>query len=58
MAAERKRREAAYGPLDYSRRWSLRAVFLVTLVFLYVPILSLRVHPRGRASRRPGEGGH
>jgi spermidine/putrescine transport system permease protein len=41
MAFRRKGREAPYGPLDYYRRWSLRAIFLVTLVFLYVPILTL-----------------
>jgi spermidine/putrescine transport system permease protein len=41
MAIWRRRRAPAYGPLDYSRRWSLRVVFLVTLVFLYVPILTL-----------------
>ncbi len=29
------------GPLDYSRRWSLQLVFLASLVFLYVPILTL-----------------
>ena len=28
-------------PLDYSRRWSLRLVFLATIVFLYAPILIL-----------------
>ena len=29
------------GPLDYSRRTSLRVIFLATLVFLYGPILTL-----------------
>jgi spermidine/putrescine transport system permease protein len=29
------------GPLEYSRRWSLRLIFLVTLVFLYAPIVTL-----------------
>ena len=29
------------GPFDYSRKWSLRFVFLVGAVFLYVPILVL-----------------
>ncbi len=29
------------GPLDYSRRWSLRLGFGVTLLFLYAPILTL-----------------
>lgn len=28
-------------PLEYSRRWSLRTIFLVTLVFLYAPIVVL-----------------
>jgi spermidine/putrescine transport system permease protein len=29
------------GALEYSRRWSLRLIFLVTLVFLYAPIVTL-----------------
>ena len=29
------------GPLDYSRRWSLRLTFLATLLFLYAPIITL-----------------
>jgi spermidine/putrescine transport system permease protein len=41
MAIWRRKRGAAYGPLDYSRRLSLRVIFLVTLVFLYVPIVTL-----------------
>jgi len=36
-----KRRREPLGPLDYSRRLSLRLVFLVTLLFLYAPILTL-----------------
>lgn len=28
-------------PLEYSRRWSLRSIFLLALVFLYAPILIL-----------------
>ncbi len=28
-------------PLDYSRRWTLRSVFIVTSIFLYAPILIL-----------------
>lgn len=28
-------------PLDYSRRWPLRSVFIVTSIFLYAPILIL-----------------
>ena len=29
------------GPLDYSRRWSMRLGFGFTLLFLYAPILTL-----------------
>jgi len=36
-----KRRREPLGPLDYSRRLSLRLVFLVALLFLYAPILTL-----------------
>lgn len=31
------------GPLDYMRRWSLRAVVAATLIFLYVPLITLMV---------------
>lgn len=31
----------AIAPLEYSRRWSLRTIFLITLVFLYAPIFVL-----------------
>lgn len=36
-----KRRREPLGPLDYSRRLSLRLTFLLTLLFLYAPILTL-----------------
>jgi spermidine/putrescine transport system permease protein len=31
----------AIAPLEYSRRWSLRTIFIVALVFLYAPIFVL-----------------
>ena len=31
----------AIAPLEYSRRWSLRTIFIVSLVFLYAPIVVL-----------------
>ncbi len=31
----------AIAPLEYSRRWSLRSIFLASLVFLYAPIFVL-----------------
>ncbi|MEM7171355.1 MAG: ABC transporter permease [Pseudomonadota bacterium] len=37
----RKRFGRRIGPLDYSKRWSLQLLFLGSLVFLYVPILTL-----------------
>jgi spermidine/putrescine transport system permease protein len=37
------RRSEPIGPLDYSRRLWLRAVFLATLVFLYAPIVTLMI---------------
>ena len=39
--AERKRKEARFGPLEYSKRWSMRLTFGLTLFFLYAPILTL-----------------
>ncbi len=36
-----KRTREPLGPLDYSRRLSLRLMFLATLLFLYAPILTL-----------------
>jgi spermidine/putrescine transport system permease protein len=36
-----KRTARAIAPLEYSRRWSLRSVFIVSLVFLYAPIFVL-----------------
>jgi len=35
------RRRNALAPLEYSRRWSLRSIFIATLVFLYAPIFIL-----------------
>ena len=35
------RKKEPIGPLDYSRRTSLRVVFIATLIFLYGPILTL-----------------
>lgn len=35
------RRRPTIAPLEYSRRWSLRTIFIVSLVFLYAPILVL-----------------
>ncbi len=40
MAGRRGTREPV-GPLDYHRRTSLRVIFLLTIVFLYGPILTL-----------------
>ncbi|GAB5470935.1 MAG: ABC transporter permease [Rhodospirillales bacterium] len=34
-------RKRALAPLDYAGRWPLRAIFLVTLIFLYAPIAIL-----------------
>ena len=34
-------RRTAPGPLEYARRWPLRLMFLASIVFLYVPILTL-----------------
>jgi spermidine/putrescine transport system permease protein len=31
----------AIAPLEYSRRWSLRTIFIVSLIFLYAPIVVL-----------------
>ncbi|MEM7226502.1 MAG: ABC transporter permease [Pseudomonadota bacterium] len=39
--AERRRKEAKFGPLEYSKRWSMRLTFGLTLFFLYAPILTL-----------------
>lgn len=39
----RRRRRRAVGPLDYSRRLWLRLTFLVALIFLYAPIVTLIV---------------
>mgnify|MGYP001228328724 CR=1 FL=1 len=36
-----RRLHRAIAPLEYSRRWSLRTIFLLTLVFLYAPIVIL-----------------
>lgn len=33
----------APGPLEYARRWPLRLIFLGSIIFLYVPILTLIV---------------
>jgi len=38
-----KRRSNKAGPFDYSRKWSLRSVFLVGTIFLYAPIIVLIV---------------
>ena len=44
VAAPRaKRRREPIGPLDYSRRLWLRLTFLVALIFLYAPIVTLIV---------------
>ena len=40
MIGPRRSRERA-GPFDYSRKWSLRGLFLIGTVFLYAPILVL-----------------
>jgi spermidine/putrescine transport system permease protein len=34
-------RRRAVAPLEYSRRWSLRSIFIAALVFLYAPIFVL-----------------
>ena len=36
-----KRREAKFGPLEYSKRWSMRLMFGFSLLFLSAPILTL-----------------
>jgi len=38
-----RRRSNKAGPFDYSRKWSLRSVFLVGTIFLYAPIIVLIV---------------
>lgn len=38
-----KRGRSKAGPFDYSRKWSLRLVFLAATVFLYLPIIVLIV---------------
>ena len=41
MSRRARRRGNPAGPFDYSRKWSLRLVFLLGAVFLYVPIVVL-----------------
>ena len=36
-----RRSARAIAPLEYSRRWSLRTIFIVSLIFLYAPIFVL-----------------
>ena len=37
----RRKRAIQIGPMEYSRRWSLRLTLLGTLIFLYAPIITL-----------------
>ena len=48
-----KRKGNKPGPFDYSRKWSLRSLFLVATVFLYAPIVVLIVFSFNN-SRRGG----
>ncbi len=48
-----KRRKEKPGPFEYSRKWSLRAVFIAATIFLYAPIIVLIIFSFNN-SRRGG----
>ncbi|MFK7992575.1 MAG: ABC transporter permease [Granulosicoccus sp.] len=48
-----RRKSNKAGPFDYSRKWSLRSIFLVGTIFLYAPIIVLIVFSFNN-SRRGG----
>src|SRR5262249_6608764 len=51
VAAEPKEKKSAPGPLEYLRRWPLQAWIAGTLIFLYVPLITLIIFSFNNSKR-------